>query len=371
MAGEEHGGLARPAAVVNARRRTSSTIGGVLAGLALCAATATVVVLALAASGKSPDFLARAAAALAPASGTILYERWETTIEPEAGNPSRQQAVRFGPEQLWIESDRPRRYRTVLLPRSGPDKRTPGGAGLAYAYGVNIGFGGNDPDNVLGRVQRALARRPLELGGTVEAPSGMTHPGGLQPTLTLLPSNDLLRARLRVVLGPSLPGPHDQIVEDGADPVGVLREAIAEHRAHLAGITQLGGQTVQRIVIFLPPQLPAAVPPLPPGAPVVHTADLAYVEPKTFRPVEIVFGGQIYRFLAYKYLPASAANQALTDIRAQHPHARIIDTIRAGRHAGGPENRSDMGLQPFSRISIRYPSGSLTKHSREPPSRIE
>ncbi len=331
MVGEEHGGLARAAAVANTRRWTSSRIGGVLAGLALCAATATIVVLALAPSAKSPDFLARAAAALAPAGGTILYERWETTIMPEAGNPGRRRAVTLGPERLWIESDHPRRYRTILLPRGGPDKRTFGGSGLAYAYGVNVGFVGFDPDSVLRRVQRGIAGQPLELGGTVEAPNGITHPGSLQPTLTFLPSNVLLRARLEVVLGPSLPGPHDQIVEDGADPVGVLRGAIAEHRARLAGTTKLGGRTVQRIVIFLPPRLPAAAPPLPPGAPVVHSADLAYVEPKTFHPVEIVFGGEIYRFLAYEYLPASAANKALTDIRAQHPHARIIDTIQAPR----------------------------------------
>jgi hypothetical protein len=333
VAGEEDGGLAGAQAAANRRRRVSLSIG-VLAGLALCAA-ATIVVLALAPSGGSSDFLARAAAALTPASGTLLYERWETTIAPEAGNPERRQAVTFGPEQLWIEGDHPRRYRTVLLPRSGPPEGRRGGVGLAYAYGVTLSWsgGGFHPRRggveVLTRLQRAITGQPLELGGTVEAPRGTTNPDGLQPTLTFLPSNKLLRARLRVALGPSLPGPHDQIIENGADPVGALRGAIAEGRARVAGTTQLDGRTVQRIDIHLPQQLPADAPPLPPGHPVIHAEAFAYVQPETFHPLEIVYGGQTYRFLAYEYLPASTANLALTDIHAQHPRARILDTIRA------------------------------------------
>jgi hypothetical protein len=304
-------------------------VGGVLAGLALCAAAATIAVLALAPSGGSSAFLARAAAALAPTRGTVLYESWETTIAPEAGNPGRRQAVTFGPEQLWIEGDHPHRYRTILLPRSGPREGRLGGGGLAYTYGVSIGFAGFDVDGVLRRVQRGIAGQPFEVGGAVEAPGGKTNPGALQPTLTFLPSNKLLRARLKVVLGPSLPGPHDQVIENGADPVGALRAAIIEGRARVAGTTQLSGRTVQRIDISLPQQPPADAPPLPPGRPVIHADAFAYVEPKTFHPVEIVFGGQTYRFFAYEYLPATTANLALTDIHAQHPRARILNTIRA------------------------------------------
>jgi hypothetical protein len=141
VAGEQDCGLAGAQAAAN-RRRVSLSIG-VLAGLALCAAAATIAALALAPSGGSSDFLARAAAALAPAGGTVLYERWETTIMPEAGNPERRRAVTFGPEQLWIEGDHPRRYRTVLLPQSGPaEGRRGGGVGLAYAYGVTLGWSG-------------------------------------------------------------------------------------------------------------------------------------------------------------------------------------------------------------------------------------
>ncbi len=338
VAGEDDGGLAGASVAADRRRGVSLRVGGVLAALALCAAAATIAVLALAPSGGSSAFLARAAAALAPTRGTVLYERWETTITPEAGNPERRQSVTLGPEQLWIEGDHPHRYRTILLPRSGSDEGRLGGSSLAYTYGVSIGYVGFDADSVLRRVQRGIAGQPFELGGTVEAPRGKTNPGGLQPTLTFLPSNYLLRARLKVVLGPSLPGPHDQIIENGADPAGVLRAAITEGRARVAGTTQLSGRTVQRIDISLPQQPPADAPPLPPGHPVIHADAFAYVEPKTFHPVEIVFGGQTYRFLAYKYLPAITANLALTDIHAQHPRARILNTIRAprGTRAGKP-----------------------------------
>ncbi len=171
-------------------------------------------------------------------------------------------------------------------------------------------------------MQRGITGRPFELGGTVD---------GRRPTLTFLPSNKLLRARLQVTLGPSLPGPHDQIIENGADPVSALRTAIAEGRARVAGTARLDGRTVRRIDISLPQQPPADAPPLPAGHPVIHAEAYAYVEPETFHPVEIVFGGQTYRFLAYRYLPATGANLALTDIHAQHPRASILDTIRAPR----------------------------------------
>jgi hypothetical protein len=334
-AGDGDGGLAGDTAAAERRPRASSKLGGVLAGLGLCAAAATIAVLALAPSGGSSDFLARSAAALAPASGTVLYERWEKTIEPEAGNPRRRRAVTFGPEQLWIQGDHPRGYRTILLPRSGQAEGRGGGAGLAYAYGVTLGWSGFGPQHggldVLTRLQHAIAGGALELGGAVEAPAGKTNPAFLRPTLTYLPSHELLRARLEVTLGPSLPGPHDQIIENGADPVGALRSAIAEGRARLAGKTRLAGHTVQRIDFLLAQQLPAGAPPLPSGHRVVHAEAFAYVEPTTFHPVEIVYGGQADRFLAYDYLPANAANLALADIRAQHPQARILNTIPAPR----------------------------------------
>jgi hypothetical protein len=62
---------------------------------------------------------------------------------------------------------------------------------------------------------------------------------------------------------------------------------------------------------------------------VSHSEAYAYVEPETFHPVEIVYGLDTYRFLAYRYLPATPTNLALTNIQAQHPHATILNANAA------------------------------------------
>lgn len=298
----------------------------ILAAVVLCAAVATGILVGVAPGGDSPDFLARAAAALTPEPGTILYERWEHTIAFEPGRM-------YGPEQLWIEEDSPHRYRAILEPGTHLPAE-----GLAYAYGVNLAYAGggrplaNGLNEWLNRLQRVLSGQPLELAGSVQAPAGQGRPGEVRRTLTFLPPNQLLSIRLRVTLGASLPGPHDQAIENGADPVSALREAIAEGRAHEAGTAQLDGRTMQRIDLDLPPHSPAtaprlpvgAPPRLPAGAPVSHSEAYAYVEPETFHPVEIVYGLDTYRFLAYEYLPETPANLALTNIQAQHRHAIIV-----------------------------------------------
>ncbi|MGH2902604.1 MAG: hypothetical protein ACRDK7_03310 [Solirubrobacteraceae bacterium] len=349
----EHEGRSRPVgAPAHGRRQRSRLAGtrrrpaGVLVGLALCAGVAMLAVFVLAPDGGSSDFLARAAAALKPLNGTVLYERWTTSIGAEAGNVDRRNARTFGPEQLWIEGAYPRRYRTILQPLSEPNTGQAGGAGLAYAYGVNLAYTGarfdfpDGHDDVPSELQTRLSGRPLELGGEVEWPGQGTHPGALQPTLTYLPPHRLLRppgrllrARLRVTLGPSLPGPHDQSIEDGADPAAVLRAAIAEGRAHGAGAATLAGRPVRRIDIELPQGPPADAPRLPPDHPTFHPEDFAYVEPASFHPVEIVYGQDTYKFLTYQYLPASTTNIALTSIRTQHPRAKILDMVyRPPRH---------------------------------------
>jgi hypothetical protein len=295
----------------------------VLGGVALCVAVATVVLIVLAPWSGSSDFLARAAAALTPPGpGSVLYERWEHIIS-EPGNPVFKDGAMLGPEQLWIEGASPRRYRAVLEPNDNVRYDSSEPTGLALTYGVDVAYGGYTT-NWLNRLPRELAGRPLELGGTLEAPTNKAHPDIILPTLTFVPSNELFRARLHVALGASLPGPHDQIIETDPDPVSVLRAAIAEGRAHEAGVTDREGLNVLRIDLNLSRQLPAGAPPLPANAPVFHREAYAYVEPETFRPIEIVYGRDAYRFLAYEYLPASPANRALTDIRAQHPTAAII-----------------------------------------------
>ena len=313
----------------------------VLGGLALCVAVATTVLVALAPWSDSSDFLARAAAALTPpGAGSVLYERWEHILAPEPGNPGDEDGAMLGPEQLWVEGAYPHRYRAILEPNNNVSYDSSEAAGLAFTYGVNVGYGGYT--NLLDRLQRELAGHALELGGTLEAPVSKMHPGITLPTLTFLPPNELFRARLQVAIGASLPGPHDQAIEKDPDPVSVLRAAIAEGRAHEAGVTQREGLSLLRIDLDLPTQLPADAPPLPANAPVFHTKAraYAYVEPETFRPIEIVFGRDTYRFLAYEYLPASAANRALTDIRAQHPSAVIDNTVAKARPAKSASARS-------------------------------
>ena len=62
----------------------------------------------------------------------------------------------------------------------------------------------------------------------------------------------------------------------------------------------------------------------------------AYVDRRTFHPIEMdghaVFNApgrpavvvhSVSRFLTYAYLPATAANRALANIRAQHPKATV------------------------------------------------
>jgi hypothetical protein len=309
---------------------------GLLAAAALCLALAAGALIAIAPGSDGPGFLARAAAALTPpGAGSVLYERWEHVVEPEPGNPLRTHTRVLGPESLWIEGGAPRNYRAVLQPGPEPPGGfSAGGAALADIYGVDLGFSGafnlpHGENRLLDYLQRRLSGGPLEIGGAVEPPGASAHPGGIPKTLTFIGDDRFLSARLKVTLGPTLPGPHDQIIEDGADPVAALRQAIEEHRAHQAGTTTVDGRRVLRIVLDLPDRLPADAPPFPRGAPIVRVAAFAFVEPGSFHPVEIDYGGAVYRFLAYDYLPATAGNLALADIRARHPRARVLSGAEA------------------------------------------
>lgn len=312
---------ARPLVAERPRPRARAVASGFL----ICAALVAGVLLALAPWSGSAGYLARAAAALTPIPGSVLYERWQHVVAAEPGNRIYTHTMKIGPEQLWLEGSSPRRYRAILE----PDRGVPVGQDLAFAYGVDVGLVSRSlgrpgsPGEFTIALARRLAGGPLEIAGALESSSGRTQPGAVPPTLTYLPGGELLHAKLQVALGATLPGPHDGAIEDGADPVGVLRSAIAEGRAQEAGSARYEGRTVERIRFDLPRHLPADAPPLPADAPKFHSQAYAYVEPGTLHPLEIVFGRDTYRFLAYEYLPASAANRALTSIRAQHPHARI------------------------------------------------
>jgi hypothetical protein len=103
------------------------------------------------------------------------------------------------------------------------------------------------------------------------------------------------------------------------DPVADLRRAIRAGLAHDEGRTKLHGRTVERIRVD-------SCPPHRLDCPDIVWSSgggYAYVDPKTYVPVEIRLRGDVTRITTYEYLPRTAANLALTDIRAQHPHARL------------------------------------------------
>lgn len=56
----------------------------------------------------------------------------------------------------------------------------------------------------------------------------------------------------------------------------------------------------------------------------------AYVSPHSYDPIEEKSNGTVrYRWTEYRVLPATAANQRLLSLTAEHPHARISDSAIA------------------------------------------
>jgi hypothetical protein len=101
----------------------------------------------------------------------------------------------------------------------------------------------------------------------------------------------------------------------------MLRQALAQGWVKHLGKTTLRGRVVERLRLDPPPGCRAC--PREPG--------YAYVDPKTFRPVELQPPPRekgvrdVIRFLTYEQLPRTRVNLALTDIRAQHPAATETD----------------------------------------------
>lgn len=299
------------------RRRT------VFVTAAVCAAILAAV-LAIAPWSDSPGFLARAAAALTPGAGTVLYESWESTVAPAHRNSPERPWATVAPNRLWIGGASPHHYRVILQPRidskaSGHAHPRVPGFSIAALYGATDVYS-SEPAQSLERLGKGLAGHTLELGGTLEGQNA-PHSKTIPRTLTFVPPDVLWSARLLVSFGAPLPGSDAEIDANVVDPVSELRTAIAEGRAHEAGSTQLDGQTVRRIE-FDPPSADAHSRLVDPQY--VYSHSYAYVEPKSLHPVEIVVGGVYYRFLTYEYLPATATNLTLTNIQAQHPNATIV-----------------------------------------------
>ncbi len=263
-------------AVPAGRRRLRARRGPkrlVLTSAALSIAAA-VALLVTAPWSHSPSFLAKAEAALTPPDGTVLHMKWDvTSTSTDSGCK-----VTRGPSEIWIDQAPPHRYRALLndLPP--------------------------DPSNADPRALACSSGTPSELGGAFDTGR----------TLRFVPPNTLSFNLLQFVFP--------------LDPVTDLREAISAGRAHDEGKTQLGGRTVERIRIGPPSDCHD---PSCPGEPIYW-----YVDPETFNPVETQGPGVIappsrpvvrlhivMRYLTFEYLPRTASNLALTDIRAQHPNA--------------------------------------------------
>ncbi len=247
-------------------------------------AFATLVAAAAAALFVSPPaknsrgFLARAEAALSHV--WILHMKMQTTSTwTRAGC-----TVTYSQAEVWVDETPPNTYR-VLLNDLPPET-------------VKA-----DP-----RTRACFSGRASEIGGSYDSPL----------TLRFVSPNRL--------------SPYAIQFRFPLNPVADLREAIRAGRAHDEGKTELDGRTVERIRIdpFCPSRFTSC------------PRDLyAYVDPETFYPVQFVVttslveivGGptgssyahvgvrDVTRFPTFEYLPGTAANLALTDIRTQHPNA--------------------------------------------------
>jgi hypothetical protein len=263
--------------VARGRLRADLARDRLLLTSATLAVAAAVALLITTPWSTSPGFLERAQAALTPPAATILHYKSEGTLTSTA--PA---CTVTRPIEIWIDETPPHRYRA--LTNVGPSADSTGGdlRGLVCSRGT-----------------------PAELGGTLGRP---------EETLIFVPPDTLASSRVGLGLPP--------------DPVAWLRDAISAGTAHDEGKTQLNGRTVERIRID-PIACTADVPSCPsePG--------YAYVDPETFYPVEFSGTGGIGpvggppvasfhfvdRFMIFEFLPRTAANVALTDIRAQHPNA--------------------------------------------------
>jgi hypothetical protein len=257
------------------KRASSLLVLAVLAG-------ATAVALFISTPwSSSPSVLERAQAALTPPQGTILHEKWEETTTSD--DPACT-VTRTG--EIWIDQ---------------------ADAGVATLFRTHR-FRGlfRDPN-------APYPDRDIPTQEFLCSPGSAYEVGGIQPSegfpsvltggvLQFVPPNRLVR----VVYQWNFFRP---------DPVADLRRAIRTGRARDEGRTTLNGRTVERIHLDL------ALPGDPSCFSVSCPPAYAYVDPETFYPVEIHLPGDATRFATFEYLPRTAANLALTNIRAQHPHA--------------------------------------------------
>jgi hypothetical protein len=290
--------LERAAVPVRRRSRWRSPSRYLLVGAA--AAVAAVVALAVAEPWHGgPSILDRAAAAiLTPSPHQILYER--ITFRPSGFvNVPQLPTVHI---RAWVDGARPRAFRIRM--------DTPEGKPLSFS-GMTVTF-------------------PSEIGGKVGSAAGLSYSFTdqvLDPVLFFAPITDAI-----------------------LDPGEYVKASLTSGRANVDGTTTIRGRRVVRIRIAGRPfsgQSPYEIP---------VTGALFFVDARTDRPVRIEvsaalpfrarvgypltclgfvmgYGCQnnpgphakwVYDFTDYRYLPRSAVNRKLTNIRAKHPNAQIV-----------------------------------------------
>lgn len=227
---------------------------------------------------SSPGLLAKAAAALTVPPGRILHEKWteaERLLLPDGRTCTGKSAGEF-----WIDEPT-NRFRAVMRDPNAP-----------YPH----------PPTLAEKMKEACkpAEPAYEIGGHV------LGTGGFQ----FVPPNRLGRVAPDVIAFGG--GPYD--------PAGSLRRALRSGHARDRGETELNGRTVELITERYCLNRAGGSG----SACTQRGTDRFYVDPKTYYPVKVVTAtGDVIRFAAYEYLPRTEANLALTNIRAQHPHARI------------------------------------------------
>jgi len=237
----------------------------------------------------SPGFLERAEAALPTPNGRILHMKTElttTSTDPPC-------TVTFRPDESWADQTPPYRFRSIYTTPDVP------------------------PSEIDTRVIVCASGKQEEIGGPVNA-----------RLVEFVPPNTLVNV---APFSPNRFSPLQptQTPNHAPDPVTTLRAAIRTGRAHDEGSTTLHGSKVERIRIDPPPTGCIPCPPQP---------LYVYVDPDTFYPVEVravpdvnLDGVHVVRvtldirYLTYEYLPRTAANLALTNIRTQHPNACLKD----------------------------------------------
>jgi hypothetical protein len=100
------------------------------------------------------------------------------------------------------------------------------------------------------------------------------------------------------------------------DPVAYIKKALSDGNARDIGRTTIAGRIVEEIR----------------DAPANSDNSRIFIDPRTYDPVEAtaieeingVREPTVIKFLIYQQLPATPANLRLADIKAEHPHAKLI-----------------------------------------------